>query len=203
MIGFVLYEATSVVCGAALIGAQLDPVGVLLPHWGPLGCDAAPARRYMQAIEPEPASQVSEPVTGGLLMVGARPNRRCAGLSSCWRVRLHPSSAVSWCWRSLCQFPGCSTPVGVDSVPRVVAPHYAGYVLAATGQWVRKKCSHKIRKRQATVGLCQLEPRLECKCVCAANAEVGAVSHEQLATHNNGGKWEEREAQFQQWLQEG
>jgi len=53
------------------------------------------------------------------------------------------------------------------------------------------------------VGLCQLESRLECKCFCAANAEVGGVSHEQLATRDNGGQLEEQEPQGQQRLQKG
>ena len=56
--------------------------------------------------------------------------------------------------------PRVVAPVRVNSVPGVVAPCMRGVFWLPWWQRVRKKCSHKIRKRQATVGLCQLKPRL-------------------------------------------
>ena len=93
-------------------------------------------------------------------------------------------------------------PIGINSVPGVVAPRHAGCVLAATGQRVRIKCNRRtLRKRLATVGLCQFESHLVLKRACSC--DVREVSHEQLATHGNVERWEEREVQCNKQLQEG
>jgi len=56
--GSIVCELSSVVCGAALMGARLDPTEVLLARQGPSGCEVAPALRYVQVAEPEPENQV-------------------------------------------------------------------------------------------------------------------------------------------------
>ena len=88
-------------------------------------------------------------------------------------------------------------PMGIDSEPRVVDSLRMECLLVTVGQRVKRKKLHgrALRKRKANVDQCQLEPHLVIdECLCA---EVGAVSHEQLAARGNGGRlgeWETRPA---------
>ena len=119
-------EATSVVCGAALRGVQLEPAGVLLAHWEPSGCNAALALRYVQASEPEPVSQVCEPVTHGAIGEPARGRSKVGPLVRGSELTLESEVAVLVMCElvSMIVVPvpavfGVDT-VEVDSAPRVV-----------------------------------------------------------------------------------
>ena len=137
------------------MGAWLDPAGILLACQVPSGFDAAPAPKYVQATEPEPATQLSKPVTCGTTIEPAHGGSE-ARLLVCGSGLALKSEATSIV---ICELVSVEVvpvpavfgtdPVGVDLVPGVVNPQHTGCVLADTGQWVRrKKLSRRaLRKR--------------------------------------------------------
>ena len=74
----------------------------------------------------------------------------------------------------------------VNLVPKVVDPPHMGFLLLAAGQGSKENVT-AIKKSQANVGRCQLEPPLFFVFLCVCSGEVGAVNHKQLAAHTNGG----------------
>jgi len=126
-------KATSVVCGAALVDARLDPAGVLLARRGQSGCDMALNQRYVQASEPELVSQVCEPV---MCVAPGEPTRGGgkAGQLGCGSELTLESEATS----DRCELVSVAVmlvpglfgvdPVRIDSAPVVVDPLHAGCV---------------------------------------------------------------------------